>query len=543
MHASPSHRQSGIPVTKNMPHVTRSMPGRHQPRNMTGIYLGLEGNIKPPHSQSPVPPLARGRGLSSRIRTTTEDRRYKMVEILRLKEEKRGFSGQPLRRKVNMSERPLYQSREQISSARKWGPAKRLNPSNVEELIKTNSRSYTHIANSGVTRSENLTGWPSDTDHMFVLPDHVIRSAVSRQNVIGLEECYRKICKGSIETLHTLLPSTSANLGTQHHSHRDPTPSYEATGFTVRSYRNPNQAEIITDFPLPRTTGRPQTVPIRRPHVPQPYFFQFYNQTKLISPNGPLFHKGTSGTNEDADNTVRIFASPGAGILSQTLHLQSALSEPDHHHKEQESLPPSFCRTFHGATADSQQLQISMPISADIPISEDGQTNHTSTLAITEELESQHTSQRVARDRTMDDDYQRGGGCDSTETKEHQDELLVGRTLKSSSSGADITVGLEKEDGTTDQVEIDDVEEGEAAAEPPESESPKGNVRKASIADKLVKTKQSEAMIATLKENAEQRQKDFQKLLNEHAEIVQEIGRTASSENLISQAEHGERDH
>ncbi|XP_046551787.1 uncharacterized protein LOC124261514 [Haliotis rubra] len=382
MHASPSHRRSGIPVTKNMPHVTASMPGRHQHRNMTGIYLGLEGNIKPPQSQGPVPPLARGRGLSSRIRTTTEDRRYKMVEILRLKEEKRGFSGQPLRRKVNMSERPMHQSREQMSSARKWGPAKRLNPSNVEELIKTNSRSYTHIANSGVTRSENLTGWPHDSDHMFVLPDHVIQSAVSRENVMGLEECYRKVCKGSIETLHTLLPSTSASLSTQQHrSHRDPTASYAATGFTVRSYRNPNQAEIITDFPLPRTTGRPQTVPIRRPHVPQPYFFQFYNQTKLISPNGPLFHKGTSGTTEDADNAVRIFASPGAGILSQTLHLQSALSEPDHHHKEQESLPPSFCRTFHGATADSQQLQISMPISADIPVSEDDQTNHTSTLA------------------------------------------------------------------------------------------------------------------------------------------------------------------
>ncbi|XP_046355861.1 uncharacterized protein LOC124134844 [Haliotis rufescens] len=545
MNVNPSHRRSGIPVTKNMPHVSASMPGRHQPRNMTGIYLGLEGNIKPPGSHGPVPPLARGRGLSSRIRTTAEDRRYKMVEVLRLKEEKRGFSGQPLRRKVNMSERPTYQSREQVSSARRWGPAKRLNPSNVEDLIKTNSRSYTHIANSGVTRSENLTGWPGEGDHVFMLPDHVIRSAVPRENVMGLEECYRKVCKGSIETLHTLLPSSSTNLSSQHRRHRDPSASYAATGFSVRSYRNPNQAEIITDFPLPRTSGRPQTVPIRRPHVPQPYFFQFYNQTKLISPNGPLFNKGAPGTTEDPDNAVRIFAAPGAGILSHTLHLQSALSEPDHHqtHKEQESLPPSFCRTFHGATADSQQLEISMPISADIPVSEDDQTNRTSTLAATEELDPHHTSQRAAQDRTMDDGYQRGGGCDSAETKEYQDELLVGRTLKSSSSGADITVGLEKEDGTTDQVEIDDVEEGEAAAEPPESESPKGNVRKASIADKLVKTKQSEAMIATLKENAEQRQKDFQKLLNEHAEIVQEIGRTASSENLISQAEHGERDH
>ena len=32
---------SALPVTRNMPYHTASVPSRNQPRNMTGIYLGL----------------------------------------------------------------------------------------------------------------------------------------------------------------------------------------------------------------------------------------------------------------------------------------------------------------------------------------------------------------------------------------------------------------------------------------------------------------------------------------------------------------------
>ena len=38
-----------------------------------------EGNSKPPRSKSAIPPLARGRGMSFRIRTPAEDRRYVSV--------------------------------------------------------------------------------------------------------------------------------------------------------------------------------------------------------------------------------------------------------------------------------------------------------------------------------------------------------------------------------------------------------------------------------------------------------------------------------
>ncbi|KAL8599596.1 hypothetical protein ACOMHN_022182 [Nucella lapillus] len=45
-----------------------------------------------------------------------------------------------------------------------------------------------------------------------------------------------------------------------------------------RSYRNPNRAEILADFSSPNPRGnRPKTVPIRRPLVPQPYFYRHYS--------------------------------------------------------------------------------------------------------------------------------------------------------------------------------------------------------------------------------------------------------------------------
>ncbi len=51
--------------------------------------------------------------------------------------------------------------------------------------------------------------------------------------------------------------------------------------FTFRSYRNPNQAEIIANFPSPEP--RPRTVigsTNNRAHVPSPYFFKSYNPPK-----------------------------------------------------------------------------------------------------------------------------------------------------------------------------------------------------------------------------------------------------------------------
>lgn len=88
---------SALPVTRNMPYHTASVPSRNQPRNMTGIYLGLEGNIKPPQNRTLIQFAKCRAGMSPKIRTTAEDRRYKKVELLRIKEETRGFKGQTVK--------------------------------------------------------------------------------------------------------------------------------------------------------------------------------------------------------------------------------------------------------------------------------------------------------------------------------------------------------------------------------------------------------------------------------------------------------------
>ncbi|KAK7505485.1 hypothetical protein BaRGS_00003230, partial [Batillaria attramentaria] len=345
-----------LPVTRNMPYHTASVPSQSQPRNMTGIYLGLEGNQRPPKLKNGVPPLARSRGFS-RMKTPTEEQRYRKVELLRIKEEKRGFSGNPVKRYQQHSaanswggsltsaynsptSRPLssapnvstptpgYNSPGPALSepSRRWGPGRSVDPSSLDDRLKTNPRQFTPVVNSGVTRSEKLTGWPEvfqphhaneeTVDHEYV------RDVMTEEvDLVGLEECFRKVCKGNIEVLYSLLPG------------KRPKPQKDNTGFNVRSYRNPKQAEILADFARPAVDTlqrvRPKTVPIRRPLVPQPYFFRHYvnhPRAAAIAAQQQVRYLPTSvtpGTLTDTQNyfhaTSKIVASPGAGTISRSL--------------------------------------------------------------------------------------------------------------------------------------------------------------------------------------------------------------------------------
>uniref|UniRef100_A0A0B7AJV2 Uncharacterized protein n=1 Tax=Arion vulgaris TaxID=1028688 RepID=A0A0B7AJV2_9EUPU len=101
--------------------------------------------------------------------------------------------------------------------------------------------------------------------------------------------------------------------------------------------------------------------------------------------------------------------------------------------------------------------------------------------------------------------------------------------LTTSNSGAEIMLGLETDDGKSAEVEIDSLESDELQPE----EIPKGRVRKTSIVDKLSKSKESELIALSILESAGQRQREFEKLINEHQELVQEISRTPSAENIV----------
>lgn len=267
---------SALPVTRNMPYHTASVPSRNQPRNMTGIYLGLEGNIKPPMNRTIIPFAKSRAGMSPKVRTTAEDRRYKKVELLRIKEETRGFRGQTVKNPLFYSFLRHRQQEDQMKenikpksgTARQWGPAKSANPTKFEDRIRQNPRNYTHVLNNGISRSENLQGFMSYDEHYsnyytyelgnMLLPNALIeeveRIAKEREDLMGLEECYKKVCKGSSESLQSLLPLRKGSARADNY----------ATGFTVRSYRNPNKAELLADFDVQPVTTHPQ---IGRAHV------------------------------------------------------------------------------------------------------------------------------------------------------------------------------------------------------------------------------------------------------------------------------------
>jgi hypothetical protein len=70
---------------------------------------------------------------------------------------------------------------------------------------RRNPRNYTGIINNGVTRSENLTGVMSFADHFGwdisnmplsdALVEEVQRMANERNDLGGIEECFKKVCK------------------------------------------------------------------------------------------------------------------------------------------------------------------------------------------------------------------------------------------------------------------------------------------------------------------------------------------------------------
>ncbi|XP_060571165.1 uncharacterized protein LOC132729413 isoform X2 [Ruditapes philippinarum] len=347
------HPTSALPVTRNMPYYSASVPSRNQPRNMTGIYLGLEGNVNPPANRETKITRART-GVSQKIRTPAEDRRYKMVELLRIKEETKGFRGKLLKKHQPVStdiygeesSTPRCSHPKQLKH-RKWGPAKSADPKHFDDVIKRNPRNYTGIINNGVTRSENLTGVMSFADHFGwdisnmplsdALVEEVQRMANERNDLGGIEECFKKVCKGNVESLHSLLPLRKPVTRPSSYTPGTFTPGNYSTGFTVRSYRNPNKAEILADFDLHSEHTRPKTVPAtsihnqRQPLVPAPYFFKHFNRAgtasstkKRNSPNSQFEVEHNNVLNGD-----KIFGGPGSGAVSRSVNQgrKSAWSE------------------------------------------------------------------------------------------------------------------------------------------------------------------------------------------------------------------------
>ncbi|XP_059163721.1 uncharacterized protein LOC131946798 [Physella acuta] len=481
----------------------------HHRQNMTGIYLGLGVNTQASRSKSAIPPLARGRGISYKVRTPAEDHRYKMVENLRMKEEKRGFSGSLVRNCKSATLPRKNQQENKVSLKRRWGPGKLFDPGNVDALIRPNSRCFTTVANSGVTRSEKLISssphkWSSPTTD---LTHQFNQMFIKADELAGLKECYRRICNGSEESLYRLLPDPRTPGTPESPS----SPRHGDVGFTVRSYMNPHKAEILADFPHVTSSSLPKLDPRQRPFV--------------IDPRHPPWHQAPTprpGQFDDPPSSLviqRSVAAPGTGGVTKTLPHHTSTHKVDTE-KRYMSNPLNNVRT---ADEISESAESPAP--------------HKNPLVVLPHREAGSEEEEEERgdiqEETRDSDSMTQVFIAGDVLSDNLDVRPRPR-LTTSNSGADIMLGLETDDGKSAEVEIDSLETDELQPE----DIPKGRVRKTSIVEKLSKSKESELIALSIMESAGQRQREFEKLISEHQELVQEISRTPSAENIV-QSETG----
>ncbi|KAL4238513.1 hypothetical protein ACF0H5_003221 [Mactra antiquata] len=522
---------TALPVTRNMPYYSASVPSRNQPRNMTGIYLGLEGNVNPPLNRGTTFVRTR-KGVSQKIRTPAEDRRYKMVDMLRIKEETKGFKGKALKKRQPSAE--VYES-ENVSPRcshpqqlkhRKWGPAKSADPRHFEDVIRTNPRQYTGIINNGVTRSENLTGLMSFADEYgwdftnMPVPDALVeeiqRVAKTREDLQGLEDCFKKVCKGNAESIHSLLPLRKPPL-VRPGSY---TPGTYSTGFTVRSYRNPNKAEILADFEAQPDYVRPKTVPAtgvsnsRQPFVPAPYFFKHFNRVNTASSS----KKRTSPSSQfeaeigNSVNPDKIHGVPGSGGITKSLRnsKSTAWGEPDMIRIRKGS--PRNDSPMKDFDRGTTRYDNSVNSTAPLEIRAEGfQLN-------TEEKTAQNTdrSNSETRNTVRSDSHTGRSSKRPGDTNNKQEDNLnlevVGQGNSSMEQEVDRTIrlDLETEDGKKQEIFIDD---------------------KDTTNDRVTQRRASEAKIASMQEDAKQRKKELEQILDEHQMIVKDIVRQSSHES------------
>ncbi|XP_013401355.1 uncharacterized protein LOC106167179 [Lingula anatina] len=512
-------------------------------KNMTGIYLGQESGPSPGRQKAYVPPLARGRGMpSGRIRTPIEERRYKMVELLRIREDNKGFKGQPLKAKSKPPTPPGPLGPPSPPTLRtQTAPSSDMFSSPVEfqKLVQRNPRRFTRANNTGVTHMEYLNCMnhkrkneiPLLEDNIFSVPfTETVEKEVDRiareqgESLVGLGDCYNKVCKGNKESLHHLLPhrrpqTQSKPSGAQY------------TGFTVKSYRSPNQAEILADF----SQGQPRQRSVigSRLLVPLPYFFRPYanyyesQATAQGRPPGPgyfderidgvsvgpgkvLGAPGTGGLSRNLNRGMHLFPSTPTGSLIQVN--QSAQQTSQAQETKDYSSPPNTPRG-EAAEQPSDQTPLSQQTGAeDSPEmnrdTKPGPTQPKDTVTVT--VQGSDNKENTSPADTMET------GTEKKSRPQKKIERLP--------SGRDIKIGVETEDGQQSSVVID-VAEGEDAADTEPT-------RKQSITERVSKLKSSESVVQSLMQEAHAREKEFEQLLTEHRAICKEIERQSSQGEL-----------
>ncbi|CAH1263954.1 Hypp2806 [Branchiostoma lanceolatum] len=297
---------------------------KNSTRNMTGIYLGMDGKSSPPQEggtggqpRHSIPPLARGRGI--RVKTPVEHQRYKKVEMFRAREESRGFPAkQPIKR-VKYSRRP--RQTEETSSY----PGQPVSPGEFKSITKKTWRNYTQILNNGMQRLEYLNLDVNNPNKIHAEPRVVKREPTSQhghapEDPVSEENLYDEIRRvvtlseyqSNPQALHGLLPQRRAHT---HHGTRRP--KFLTTPLTIKSLRNPERPTEIVQF---AEVDRPRSTPNPRPLLPTPYFYSVNKALKARSSLGPR----KLGQPEEKRSMIPVFLGP------ETFRQSSASSSPPH---------------------------------------------------------------------------------------------------------------------------------------------------------------------------------------------------------------------
>ncbi|XP_072031860.1 uncharacterized protein [Amphiura filiformis] len=296
-----------------------SLPARPQrttARNMTGIYLGSEPSQVSNHTRHSIPPLAKPRGVT--VGTAAERRRQQQrVEALRIREEPRGFNPLPVKKPT----KPKI-SRKSEQHINNSSGKHALDYSGITSNHRKTGRNFVPVANSGVKRLEDLRSETAsittisqgsvknghERDNIPHHPSPVLDKTNNNKNLIGLEDCYKKICKGNLSNLQNVM---NKKQGVKTRTRLISTP------LTIRSFRNPQNPHPVVQYTDPKL--RPKTTiaaTINRPPVPAPYYYNSNNLPRTADDGSSRVKLTREQDTHCSRHGSRVLAAPGVGVIS-----------------------------------------------------------------------------------------------------------------------------------------------------------------------------------------------------------------------------------
>ncbi|XP_071479133.1 uncharacterized protein [Diadema antillarum] len=513
---------SAMPVRKPYHHH------RELPKNLTGAFLSHDAYGLPSNKQQVqrIPPLARPRGVvyqgqpSSSYHTRQQQHRHDVM--VRKRGDGKGFQPLPIKRAKPKVPRHEYHSpSHHVISPRP----------DLQAVTRKSARNYVPASNDGVTHFEDLRSLSSGASDQPVQEVQVIESMLdsidlaskeSDRSLVGLVECYKRICKGNASSVHNLMAASRTQPGK--HKKRKMPPSNKDTPLVIRSFRNPQNPHPVVQYSSPK--DRPKSSQsASRPPVPAPYFYSSRGLPQTSDEGGNRVRltrlPGTANRTSDA-----VLAAPGAGSISRSAGSRAGSRANAQNPPEgvEGTRPPSIHSNAKFANSDdvyalrdSFHVPASTPVTSVLDINklsetEGGDHNSGQPRPSGSQPGSSTPSLNGRTEIPTGGDHNNSpanGDMELTSVTGESVDMMEGRGGAEAVAGGNdggsmaIVISLEEEDGTVKTV---DLEEEERKA----TESSSNHSDADEAAEKF-------------KESQAKKQAELDQLLQEHQQIVSQI--------------------